>query len=154
MKDLSVSTEGGQSITTRNMDLSATLAMAGIILALLWFGRKKSQRLPPGPFALPLIGNLPQLEKEAPFKSFIEVSSVGAFMFMIHDLGPLPAQGSLTHMFLLLSPPPNSWAKPTVLWWLYIWAGSGLLFWWDMMQWRRLWSTRRMTSQAEDHWHS
>lgn len=84
------------------MDLSATLAMAGIILALLWFGRKKSQRLPPGPFALPLIGNLPQLEKEAPFKSFIEVSSVGAFMFMIHDLGPLPAQGSLTHMFLLL----------------------------------------------------
>lgn len=56
------------------MDLSATLAMAGIILALLWFGRKKSQRLPPGPFALPLIGNLPQLEKEAPFKSFIELS--------------------------------------------------------------------------------
>lgn len=75
------------------MDLSATLAVAGIILALLWFGRKKSQRLPPGPFALPLIGNLPQLEKEAPFKSFTEVSSVGAIMFMIHDLGPLPAQG-------------------------------------------------------------
>lgn len=89
------------------MDLSATLAMAGIILALLWFGRKKSQRLPPGPFALPLIGNLPQLEKEAPFKSFIEVSLVGAFMFIIHDLGPLPAQGSLTHMFLLLSPSPS-----------------------------------------------
>ncbi|XP_075892751.1 cytochrome P450 2G1-like [Nelusetta ayraudi] len=56
------------------MDLSATLAVAGIILALLWFGRKKRQRLPPGPFALPLIGNLPQLEKEAPFKSFTELS--------------------------------------------------------------------------------
>lgn len=73
------------------MDLSVTLAVAGIILALLWFGGKKRQRLPPGPFALPLIGNLPQLEKKAPFKSFVEVSSMRAFMCM--DLGPLSAQG-------------------------------------------------------------
>lgn len=56
------------------MDLSATLILAGLILALLWFRGKKSHKLPPGPFALPLIGNLPQLEKKAPFKSFIEVS--------------------------------------------------------------------------------
>lgn len=68
----------GQSTTTRNMDLSATLALAGIILAILWFRGKKKQNLPPGPFALPLIGNLPLLEKKAPFKSFTEVSS--AFM--------------------------------------------------------------------------
>lgn len=94
------------------MDLSATLAVAGIILALLWFGRKKRQRLPPGPFALPLIGNLPQLEKEAPFKSFTEVSSVGPFMFMIHDLGPLPAQDF--HMvpgLICFCPPPTQLSK-------------------------------------------
>lgn len=156
MKDLPVFTEGWQSITTRNMDLSLTLAVAGIILAFLWFGQKKSQRLPPGPFALPLIGNLPQLEKEAPFKSFIKVSLVGSFMCI--DLGLLPAQ-SFTWvpdvvfvLFLFFS--LHSWAKPTVPWWRYIWAGSGLLFWWDMMQWRKLWLTRQMTSQAEGHCHS
>lgn len=76
---------------TRNMDLSATLAVAGIILALLlWFGGKKRQKLPPGPFALPVIGNLPLLEKEAPFKSFIEVSLVETLMCISFFLRLLP----------------------------------------------------------------
>ncbi|XP_029028179.1 cytochrome P450 2G1-like isoform X1 [Betta splendens] len=58
------------------MDVSATVILAGLILVLIWFSVKTSRkhRLPPGPFALPLIGNLPQVDKHAPFKSFLKFS--------------------------------------------------------------------------------
>ncbi|XP_074497298.1 cytochrome P450 2G1-like [Sebastes fasciatus] len=59
------------------MDLTATVALAGLILALLWLFRVKTSRknrLPPGPIAFPVIGNLPQVDRNVPFKSFLKLS--------------------------------------------------------------------------------
>lgn len=52
-----------------------TLILAGLVLAFFWFMlQKRKYNLPPGPATLPLVGNLPQLDKKQPFKSFTEVS--------------------------------------------------------------------------------
>ncbi|XP_032400728.1 cytochrome P450 2G1-like [Xiphophorus hellerii] len=59
------------------MEVSATFLLSVLIVALLWFFSGKNTqkyRLPPGPSPLPLIGNLLQMKKTAPFKSFLEFS--------------------------------------------------------------------------------
>ncbi|XP_040902627.1 cytochrome P450 2F2-like [Toxotes jaculatrix] len=69
------------------MDFTATVILAGLILALLLAIRVKNSRkyhLPPGPTALPLIGNLPQLDKNAPFKSFLKFSETYGPVITLH----------------------------------------------------------------------
>uniref|UniRef100_H2UU31 Cytochrome P450, family 2, subfamily Y, polypeptide 3 n=1 Tax=Takifugu rubripes TaxID=31033 RepID=H2UU31_TAKRU len=57
------------------MEFSVTLILAGLVLAFFWFIlQKRKYNLPPGPTTLPLVGNLPQLDKKQPFKSFTELS--------------------------------------------------------------------------------
>lgn len=76
------------------MENSVTLISAGLLVVILWLllQRKshKQHRLPPGPTALPILGNLPQLDRRAPFKTFLELSKSYGPVVTVH-LGPVRA---------------------------------------------------------------
>ncbi|XP_028652660.1 cytochrome P450 2G1-like isoform X3 [Erpetoichthys calabaricus] len=78
-------------LLTVNMELVGTLALTVIILALLIvFFRKDSARyskMPPGPTALPLIGNLLQVNGKVPHESFLKMSETYGPVMTVH-LGP------------------------------------------------------------------
>ncbi|KAL2095970.1 hypothetical protein ACEWY4_008118 [Coilia grayii] len=74
------------------MSGSSMLLLAGLVLLLLllvWKRRgSRGLPLPPGPTGLPLLGNLPQMDKRAPFKTFMKWSEQYGPVMTVH-LGPL-----------------------------------------------------------------
>ncbi|XP_064408637.1 cytochrome P450 2G1-like [Latimeria chalumnae] len=70
--------------------LSLVLTFLLFSLVLLFFLKKnKAVRLPPGPPALPLLGNILQLDRKAPFKTLEELSKRYGPVFMVY-IGTLP----------------------------------------------------------------
>uniref|UniRef100_A0A667YYQ0 Cytochrome P450, family 2, subfamily Y, polypeptide 3 n=1 Tax=Myripristis murdjan TaxID=586833 RepID=A0A667YYQ0_9TELE len=72
------------------MELNSTLILAGLSLVLLWLfhiTKKIKYRLPPGPTGLPLIGNLAQLDRRAPYKTLQKLSESYGPVLTVY-LGP------------------------------------------------------------------
>ncbi|KAL1260228.1 hypothetical protein QQF64_008055 [Cirrhinus molitorella] len=70
------------------MELSSSLVLVFVFAVLMmvrW--KRKASSLPPGPVALPLIGNLPIMDKRAPFKSFMQWSKTYGSVMTVY-LGP------------------------------------------------------------------
>uniref|UniRef100_A0A8C6T3T8 Uncharacterized protein n=1 Tax=Neogobius melanostomus TaxID=47308 RepID=A0A8C6T3T8_9GOBI len=47
------------------MDLYTTVILGGLVLFLLWLFTMKNGKLPPGPLALPIVGNILLINKHA-----------------------------------------------------------------------------------------
>ncbi|XP_061072987.1 cytochrome P450 2C20-like [Conger conger] len=59
------------------MEFQSTLVLVGLMVVLLTYFRwrgKKGIHLPPGPTGLPVLGNLLQVDKKEPFKTFVKLS--------------------------------------------------------------------------------
>ncbi|KAG5272012.1 hypothetical protein AALO_G00160670 [Alosa alosa] len=74
------------------MSESSMLLLAGLVMLLLLLAwRRRGARglpLPPGPTGLPLLGNLPQVDKRAPFKTFMKWSKQYGPVMTV-NLGPV-----------------------------------------------------------------
>ncbi|XP_044059588.1 cytochrome P450 2F3-like [Siniperca chuatsi] len=69
------------------MEFSVTLISAGLLIALVWLFSLKSRRhfcLPPGPSGLPILGNLLQFDKRAPFKTLLKLSQSYGPVITVH----------------------------------------------------------------------
>uniref|UniRef100_A0A8B9HCF9 Uncharacterized protein n=1 Tax=Astyanax mexicanus TaxID=7994 RepID=A0A8B9HCF9_ASTMX len=73
------------------MEISNTMLLVGFVVVLLvvvrWRSNRRKLPLPPGPLALPVLGNLFMLNKSAPFKSFLEWSKIYGPVMTVY-LGP------------------------------------------------------------------
>uniref|UniRef100_A0A8C6LUB1 Cytochrome P450, family 2, subfamily Y, polypeptide 3 n=1 Tax=Nothobranchius furzeri TaxID=105023 RepID=A0A8C6LUB1_NOTFU len=67
------------------MEVFTSLMVIGLISALLWLLHLRNTRhLPPGPFSLPLIGNLLQINNKAPFTSFLTSLKIYGPVMTLH----------------------------------------------------------------------
>eukprot|EP00253_Pinus_taeda_P024584 PITA_24584 len=100
---------------------TATTAMIGLIaaLVLVWMLRRKSRRLPPGPYPLPIIGNLHQLRLPV-HRCLKDLSDkYGSIMFMRFGSVPtvvvssseIAKQFLKTHDLIFASRPPTAGGK-------------------------------------------
>ncbi|XP_077063620.1 cytochrome P450 2Y3 [Siphateles boraxobius] len=69
------------------MEVSGSLVLVLVLAVLVLVKWKIKGSLPPGPLALPLIGNLPIMDKRAPFKSFMKWSKTYGPVMTVY-LGP------------------------------------------------------------------
>ncbi|KAK1899363.1 Cytochrome P450 2F3 [Dissostichus eleginoides] len=72
------------------MELSASLILAALIIALLWLLSRRNRKhvsLPRGPSVLPVIGNLLQLDRRAPFRTMLKLSESHGPVMTLY-LGP------------------------------------------------------------------
>ncbi|XP_072346329.1 cytochrome P450 2G1-like [Scyliorhinus torazame] len=68
----------------------AALMLTVLLLLFSWKARLRHSRLPPGPPALPFLGNTLQIDKRAPDQSLIKMSKKYGSVFTVW-LGPRPA---------------------------------------------------------------
>ncbi|XP_051534498.1 cytochrome P450 2G1-like [Myxocyprinus asiaticus] len=72
------------------MEISSSFVLVSVLAVLMlvrWWRKASGLTLPPGPLALPLIGNLLMIEKRAPFKSFMKWSETYGPVMTVY-LGP------------------------------------------------------------------
>ncbi|XP_046732073.1 cytochrome P450 2C20-like [Silurus meridionalis] len=71
------------------MDPFSTFLLLGLVIALFIVlrGRNKPHNLPPGPTALPIVGNILTLDNRAPFKTFLKWSKTYGPVMTVY-LGP------------------------------------------------------------------
>ncbi|XP_056120637.1 cytochrome P450 2C31-like isoform X2 [Rhinichthys klamathensis goyatoka] len=69
------------------MELFGSLVLVLVLAVLVLVKWKRKGSLPPGPLALPLMGNLPIMDKRAPFKSFMKWSKTYGPVMTVY-LGP------------------------------------------------------------------
>uniref|UniRef100_A0A4W4E0X2 Cytochrome P450, family 2, subfamily Y, polypeptide 3 n=1 Tax=Electrophorus electricus TaxID=8005 RepID=A0A4W4E0X2_ELEEL len=71
------------------MEMSSTVILLGLLAILLLVIRQRSRayKLPPGPRALPLLGNVLTLDHRAPFKTFLKLSKIYGPVMTVY-LGP------------------------------------------------------------------
>ncbi|XP_063294898.1 cytochrome P450 2J6-like isoform X1 [Pelobates fuscus] len=72
------------------MELSTVLSLVLVLLGYLWWKMSRPKSFPPGPLALPLFGNILQMDFSNPLKNMKEFSKVYGPVYSIY-LGSTPA---------------------------------------------------------------